>query len=257
MFRRGEELNLTEISSLPVSLTKKKAILKELSAIVDRETSGISLGVDSAASLVKHLEVRMKDKIGADEERLRKIAQLEGDVAEQEKKKSELEETVSRKDSEAGELSSKLQELKETLNQRNNGIKDLTSEQLELENSENEKRRLTEKLSSELQETSKRHQAEIGSLKKSQEEAVSKSTSMESQHKALRLLVREKAITLPELKIMEILQGQPSTTLEHIQKMTQSRRDEIETTIKSLVRRGVLQFNSTSGDVKVIHSLEV
>ncbi len=248
---------MTESSSLPVSLTKKKAILKELSAIVDRETSGISLGVDSAENLVKHLEGRMKDREKADEEKLRRIAQLEGDVAEQEKKRSQLEEIISRKDSEAKELSSKLQELKETLGERNNEIKDLASELVELESSRNEKKRLTEKLSSDLQEKSKKHQFEIESLKKSHEEAVSKSISMESQHKALRLLVKEKAITLPELKIMEVLQGQPSTTLEHLQRVTQSRRDEIETTIKSLTRRGVLQFNSTSGEVKVIRSLEV
>jgi predicted HTH transcriptional regulator len=126
-----------------------------------------------------------------------------------------------------------------------------------LESSINEKKRLTEKLRSDFQETSKKHQFEIMSLKKSHEEAVSKSTSMDARHKALRLLVREKVIALPELKIMEVLQGQPSTTLEHLQRMTQSRRDEIETTIKALVRRGVLQFNSTSGEVKVIRSLEV
>ena len=182
---------MTESSSLPISLTKKKAILKELSVIVDRETSGISLGVDSAANLVKHLEGKMKDKVRTDEERLRKIAQLEGDVAEQEKKRSELEETISRKDSEAEELSSKLKELKEALSQKNNEIKDFTSELIEVESSVNEKKRLAEKLSSDLQETSKRHRFEIESLKKSQEEAVSKSVSMESQHKALRLLLRE------------------------------------------------------------------
>lgn len=248
---------MTESSSLPISLTKKKAILKELSVIVDRETSGISLGVDSAASLVKHLEGKMKDKIRADEDRLRKMAQLDGDVAEQEKKRSQLEETISKKESETGELSSKLQELKNTLGERSNEIARLASELAELESSISEKKRLAEKLRSDLQETSKKHQFEIESLKKSQEEAVSKSTSMESLHKALRLLVREKAVSLPELKIMEVLQGQPSATLEHLQRMTQSRRDEIETTIKALVRRGVLQFDSTSGEVKVIRSLEV
>jgi chromosome segregation ATPase len=199
----------------------------------------------------------MKDKSKADEERLRRIAQLEGDVAEQEKKKSQLEESISRKDSEAGELSTKLQELKEALSERNNEINDISKELVELESSVSEKKRIAEKLRSDLQETSKRHQFEIESLKKSQEEAVSKSISMESQHKALRLLVREKAIALPELKLMEVLKGQPSTTMEHLQRMTQSRRDEIETTIKSLVRRGVLEFNSTSGEVKVIRSLEV
>lgn len=248
---------MTESPSLPVSLTKKKAILKELSAIVDREASGISLGVDSAANLVKHLEGKMRDKSKADEERLRRIAQLEGDVAEQEKRKSQLEETTSKKDSEASELSSKLRELKEALSERNNEISDLTKELVELEGSANEKKRIAEKFRSDLQETSKRHQFEIESLKKSQEEAVSKSILMESQHKALRLLVREKAIALPELKLMDVLKGQPSTTLEHLQRVTQSRRDEIETTIKSLVRRGVLEFNSTSGEVKVIRSLEV
>jgi chromosome segregation ATPase len=248
---------LTESSSLPVSLNKKKAILKELSVIVDRETSGISLGVDSAAGLVKHLEGKMRDKSKADEDRLRKIAQLEGDVAELEKKGSQSEETISKNESEAGELSSKLEELKKTLTERKNEITSLTNELIELENSITEKKRLTEKLRSDLQEMSKKHQIGIESLKKSQEEAISKSTSMDTQHKALRLLVREKIVTLPELKIMEVLQGQPSTTLEHLQRMTQSRRDEIETTIKALVRREVLQFNSTSGEVKVIRSLEV
>jgi chromosome segregation ATPase len=251
------ELNLTESSSLPVSLSKEKAILKELSAIVDRETSGISLGVDSATNLIKHVEGKMKDKSKTDEDRLRKIAQLEGDVAELEKRNSNLGETISEKNSNAEQLSSKLEELKQNLGERKKEITSVANELVELESSISERKRLAEKLRSDLQGMTKKHQFEIESLKKSHEESASKSTSMDARHKALRLLVREKAIILPELRIIEVLKSQPSTTLEHLQRMTQSRRDEIETTVKALVRRGILQFNSTSGEVNVIRSLEI
>jgi DNA repair exonuclease SbcCD ATPase subunit len=248
---------LTESSSLSVSLSKVKVLLKELSALVDREASGISLGVDSASNLVKHLEGKLRDKGKTAEDRQRKIAQLEGDVAELEKRKSQMESTISEKNSTAEQLSSKLEDLRQTLTSKKNDVTATANELVELEGSIGEKKRQAEKLRQDLQAMGKKHLFEIDSLRKSHEEATTKSSLMEAQHKALRLLVREKTIALPELKIIEILESQPSSNIEHLQRMTQSRRDEIDTTIRSLVRRGVLSYDSTSGEVKVLHPLGI
>jgi chromosome segregation ATPase len=248
---------LTESSSLSVSLSKEKVLLKELSALVDREASGISLGVDSASNLVKHLEGKLRDKGKTAEDRQRKIAQLEGDVAEQEKRKSQLESTISEKNSSAEQLSSKLEDLRQAMTGKKNDVTSTTNELVDFEGSISEKKRQTEKLRQDLQAMEKKHQFEIDSLRKSHEEATANSSLMEAQHKALRLLVREKTIALPELKIIEILESQPSSNIEHLQRMTQSRRDEIDTTIRSLVRRGVLSYDSTSGEVKVLHPLGI
>lgn len=248
---------MTESSSLSVSLSKEKALLKELSALADREGSGISLGVDSASNLVKHVEGKLRDKGKTEEDRQRKIAQLEGDVAELEKRKSQLESSISEKKSTTEQLSSKLADLRQILNGKKNDITTTANELVELEGSISEKKRQTEKLRQDLQAMVKKHQFEIDSLRKSHEEATNKSSLLEAQHKALRLLVREKTIALPELKIIEILESQPTSNIEHLQRMTQSRRDEIDVTIRGLVRRGVLSYDSTSGEVKVLHPLGI
>jgi chromosome segregation ATPase len=248
---------LAESSSLSVSLNKEKVLLKELSALVDREGSGISLGVDSAANLVKHLEGKLRDKGKTEEERQKKIAQLEGDDAELEKRKSQFETTIAERKSTAEQLGSKLDDLQQTLTGKKNDVTTAANELVELEGSTSERRRQVEKLKQDLQAMVKKHQFEIDSLRKSHEETTSKSSLMEAQHKALRLLVREKTIALPELKIIEILESQPSSNIEHLQRMTQSRRDEIDLTIRGLVRRGVLSYDSTSGEVKVLHPLGI
>lgn len=165
---------MTEGSSLAVSLSKEKILLKELSALVDREASGISLGVDSALNFVKRLEGRLKDKGKTEEDGQKKIAQLEGDVAELEKRSSQLESTISKRNSNAAQMSSRVEELRQTLAEKKNEASEDVSALVGLEDSVGEKKRQVEKLRQDLQSMAKKHQFEIDSLRKSHEEALTK-----------------------------------------------------------------------------------
>jgi chromosome segregation ATPase len=248
---------LSDISSLSASLSKEKAIVKELVAIIDRESSGISLGIDSVLHLVKSLESRLRDKSRTEEDRQRRIAQLDGEVSELEKKRGQLQLALNEKNTNADQLTSKINDIKRNLGETKDGIANATQENEQLDASLVGKKRQFERMNSDLQSMKKKHDFEIESLKKSQEEAKAKSGLLEAQHKALRLLVREKAVSYPELKTIDVLREQQKTTLEHLQKTTLSRRDEIESTIRALTKRGVLEFDTTNGEIKVLRPIDI
>nr|MDO8135039.1 hypothetical protein [Candidatus Njordarchaeum guaymaensis] len=248
---------MSDISSLSASLSKEKALAKELAALIDREVSGVSLGIDSTLHLVKSLESRLRDKSRTEEDKQRKIAQLEGDVSELEKKKGQLELTLTEKNTSADQLTSKINDLRRTLTETKDGTTNAIRDHEELDASLVGKKRQLDRMKADLQSMKKKHDFEIDSLKKSQEETTSRSGLLEAQHKALRLLVREKAVSYSELKTIDVLRDQQSATLEHVQRTTLSRRDEIESTIRALTKRGVLGFDQMKGEIKVLRSLDI
>jgi len=247
---------LSDISSLSASLSKEKAIVKELVAIIDREASGMSLGIDSTLHLVKSLETRFKDKSRTQEDKQRRIAQLDGEVSELEKKKGQIQLALNDKNANAEQLTSKINDIKRTLVETKDGTTNAAQEYEQLDASLVGKKRQLDRMKADLQSMKKKHDFEIESLKKSQEEAKVKSELSDAQHKALRVLVREKAVSFPELKTLDVLREQQTTTLEHLQKTTLSRRDEIESTIRALTKRGVLEFDSIKGEIKVLRSVD-
>jgi chromosome segregation ATPase len=248
---------LSDISSLSASLSKEKAIVKELVAIIDREASGMSLGIDSILHLVKSLESRLRDKNKIEEDKQRRIAQFDGEVSELEKKKGQLQLSLNDKNANADQLTSKINEVKRALIETKDGITKSTQEYEQLDASLVGKKRQLDRMKADLQSMKKKHSSEIESLKKSQEEASAKSGLSEAQHKALKLLVREKAVSYPELKTIDVLREQQKTTLEHLQKTTLSRREEIESTVRALTRCGVLEFDSVNGEIKVLRSMDI
>jgi chromosome segregation ATPase len=217
----------------------------------------LSLGIDSTLHLIKSLESRVRDKNKTDEDKQRKIAQIDGDVSELERKKEQLETALTEKNANTEQLASKTNDVRRTLAEVKDGIANATRDNDQLDSSIVEKKRQLERMKAELQSMKKKHEAEIDTLRKSQEEAEGKYSLSAAQHKAVRLLVREKAVSFNELKTMDVLREQQSSTLEHLQRTTLSRRDEIESTIRALTKRGVLEFDTMKGEIKILRSLDV
>jgi chromosome segregation ATPase len=217
----------------------------------------LTLGIDSTLHLIKSLESRVRDKIRIEEDKQRKIAQNEGDVSELERKKEQLDLALTEKNSNTEQLVTKTNDMRRTLAEVKDGLANATRDNNQLDSSMVEKKRQLERMKADLQSMKKKHEAEIDSLRKSQEEAEDKYSLSAAQHKAVRLLVREKAVSFTELKTMDVLREQQSSSLEHLQRTTLSRRDEIESTIRALTKRGVLEFDSMKGEIKVLRSLDV
>ena len=78
-----------------------------------------------------------------------------------------------------------------------------------------------------------------------------KLNSASSSHKALALLIREKAIDLPEISIIEALINKNESSIEFIQRSTGLRNDLVVQVVKGLASRGLLDFIEDSGAIKV------
>jgi predicted transcriptional regulator len=126
----------------------------------------------------------------------------------------------------------------------------------ELERSINDKKREADKLRSELQSIKKKHDSDIQSLKKSYDEANSRLASKDAQHKALRILMKEKAVSSPELKIIETLREQPTTSMQNLETRTQLKPKDLESAVKELAKKSVLQYDSKTRELRVLRPLD-
>ncbi|WXG46661.1 MAG: hypothetical protein WED05_08405 [Candidatus Atabeyarchaeum deiterrae] len=246
---------MSEISNLTTVFNKMKAAVKDALASVNKESNNISDGLNATSDLVKHFESRVKDRSKIEDEKTKKEAQIEKEITELEKKKSLMQSTYGEKTSGMEQIG-KLEELKKTLASTEDECESASKKVNELERSISDNKREADKLGSEIQSIKKKHDSDIRSLRGSHDEAQFDLASKEAKHKALQLLMKEKAASFPELKIIEAIRDQPTTTMEHLQTTTQLKRNDIESLVKKLVKKTVLQYDSKAGEVKALRPLE-
>jgi chromosome segregation ATPase len=246
---------MSEISNLTTAFNKMKAAVKDALASVNKESNNISDGLNVTGDLVKHFESRVKDRSKIEDEKTKKEAQIEKEIVELEKKKSLMQSAYTEKTSDTEQIN-KVEQLKQTLASTEDESESASNKVDELERSISDKKREADKLRSEIQSIKKKHDSDIRSLRTSHDEAQFDLASKEAQHRALQLLMKEKAASFPELKIIEALREQPTTTMEHLQTTTQLKRNDIESIVKKLAKKTVLQYDSKVGEVKVLRPLE-
>lgn len=247
---------MSDISDLTASLNKMKSAMKDALSDVNKEANNVSSGMNTISDLVKHFESRVKDRSKVEDEKIKKKTQIEREIFELEKKKSLMESVVTEKGSSTEQTNSKLEDLKRTLESTEDDCTAASKEVSELERSINDKKREADKLRSELQSIKKKHDSDIQSLKKSYDEANSRLVSKDAQHKALRLLMKEKAVSSPELKIIETLSEQPTTSMQNLETRTQLKPKDLESAVKELAKKSVLQYDSKTRELRVLRPLD-
>jgi len=78
-----------------------------------------------------------------------------------------------------------------------------------------------------------------------------------AEYQALRFLLREKMVSMPEVKVLESLRGRETATLEHIQKSTFLNRYRVEETVEQLAKRGVVSLDRDTGQVRVLKPIDI
>jgi chromosome segregation ATPase len=233
-----------------------KAAMKDVLSEVNKEANNVSSGMNAISDLVKHFESRVKDRGKIEDEKIKKKAQIEREIFELEKKKSLRESVIAEKSSSTEQTSTKLEDLQRTLENTKDEGTEASKEVTELERSLDEKKKEADKLRSELQSINKKQDSDAQSLRKSFEEANSRLAWKDAQHKALSLLMKEKAVSFPELRIIEALREQPNTNMENLQAKTQLRPKDLESAVKELTKKSVLQYDSKTKELRVLRPLD-
>jgi len=68
--------------------------------------------------------------------------------------------------------------------------------------------------------------------------------------------MKEKAVSTPELKILETLREQPTTNMENLETRTQLKPKDLESAVKELAKRSVLQYDSKTRELRVLRPLD-
>ncbi len=90
---------------------------------------------------------------------------------------------------------------------------------------------------------------EIANLKGEYEELASK-------YWALRFLLREEILLLPEAKIIRVLQGKKSSSLQQLQDETYLTRFRVEKVVEQLAQRGLLRLESEGDTITILKPLK-
>jgi DNA-binding MarR family transcriptional regulator len=68
--------------------------------------------------------------------------------------------------------------------------------------------------------------------------------------------MKEKAVSFPELRIIEALREQPTTNMQNLESKTQLKSKDLESAVKELTKKSVLQYDSKTRELRVLRPLD-
>ena len=242
---------MSKSNDLVFSLNQQQKALQDLNANSSRDLEVLDEQI--------RLAIERSDRISANIEELRGIdSQKDKIVAELESEVTMLQNELARKIEDLAQLQGNLNQIK-IKNQELGGkvaAKDelagntVTSREMAEKDLEDQRTRV-QQLETELTQIEATHEDNIKELREQVLMESTKFNSASSSHKALALLIREKAIDLPEISIIEALINKNESSIEFIQRSTGLRIDLVVQVVKGLASRGLLDFIEDSGAIKV------
>ena len=248
---------MTGISSLIGSLKKNQAVVEELASTTQRELALILTQINQLQELAAHLQVTWEDRHSTEEELTREASALDGELSAESSERGKLESTSAAQQKvlmeakaereklqrELAATEKRLEEAEDEIRNTDRAIRDLGKDMMKVED------RLSssdEKLAAQLQTldaqiTEARNEAEI----------------QEAKYKALRYLLKEGIITMPEAKVAAELQGKDTTTLDHLQKTTFIGRFKVREIIVQMAEHNIVKFDKGTDQVKVLKPIDL
>jgi DNA-binding MarR family transcriptional regulator len=79
---------------------------------------------------------------------------------------------------------------------------------------------------------------------------------LEAKYKALRYLLKENIITMPEAKVAMELKGRDTTTIDHLAKTTFIGRIKVKDILDQLAKHGIIELDK-AGQVRVLKTIDL
>lgn len=245
------------ISSLIGSLKKNRAVVEELTASSDKEFSMMLDEIDRLLLLAAQIQEISEDRQAVDEGLTREVTTLEGEITAETRERSRLESTQTAQEKVTSEADTKLAKLKQDVPEAE---KKLDSVEDEIRNTNRRLRELDSAIADaekELGSLDTQHSDSITALQESAKEAEDHAKMLEAKYQALRFLLREQIISMPEAKIAYELKGKESITIDHLQKTTFIGRFRVKEILEEMDKRKIIKYDSGSGQVTVLKPIDL
>lgn len=248
---------MTGIPALIGSLKKNASVLEELAASTQKELAVIFSETEQLLQLAAQIQEKWENQQATDEELNREAAALEGELAVEIREKTKLESTDTIQSQALMDAKAELARLQE----------EVTGEKKRLEGLEDEIRSLNRVLcqkdvelgecDAKLKVADERNADKIKELQAEATAASEKAGLLEAKYKALRYLLQEKIITMPEAKVATELKDRDTTTIDHLSKTTFIGLIKVKEILERLATRGIVQLDTRSGEVKILKPIDL
>lgn len=243
---------MEKLSELTLILKNKNNIFNDIKSYQEIQQSSLKKDLNMLSEELEALKELVEEKNQQITVKKRISDELEKEVS---KKNSEITQLKTKHDSKLA-LKDNIEKEISALNTKINfvvlEVKTLETRVQELTKISQERRSKLEEEKGILEKIKIEHEKSIKNLKLNHKSAQDKLNSLKSLHKSIKFLIDKKILKTPELQIIETLQGKSATSIDHIQKTTLIKTDAITSTILSLQKRGILQLDGRTGDIKII-----
>ncbi|MFW9831494.1 MAG: hypothetical protein ACFFD8_06940 [Candidatus Thorarchaeota archaeon] len=248
---------MTGIPSIIGSLKKSQAVVEELSTTTQNELSTISNYIDQVLQIAAQLHEVLEEKRATEEAMTREASSLEGELTAEREERGRLDSTSSAQQKVITEAKIEQERLQQQVNEAKQTLENLEDELRNLDRSLLDRDRKLTEINEKLNSIDDKFADILQKLEAESEEANNAANLQEAKYQALRYLLRENIITMPEAKVAQELKGKESTTLDHLQKTTFIGRFKVRQIIEQMAERKIVKFDKGSEQVKVLKPIDL
>ncbi len=248
---------MTGISSLVGSLKKNQAVVEELAATTQRELSLILTQINQLQELAANIQENWEERHVAEEELTREASALEGELSAESSERGKLESTSTAQQKVLMEAKVEKEKLQRELATTERRLEEAEDEIRNTDRALRELEKTTIKVDDRLSSSDEKLADQLLTLDAQITEARTEAELQEAKYKALRYLLQQGIISMPEAKVATELKGKDTTTLDHLQKTTFIGRFKVREIIEQMAEHKIVKFDKGTGQVKVLKPIDL
>lgn len=248
---------MTEISEVQATIKRGALSAEEIEQNFNESLQTIKRGLENLQNPIEEVisqEKELKEEIAkyeSDNLNLSKeISSLKKEKQDKENQLHEKKEQLSEKTNKRVELEKTIREIETELENTNQS---LSTAKDELNQKTNELK-TTEK---ELEDLRTSYEEQLQELEEKAENKRKKIRRIKGERLALEYLIKHNHIDFNELTVINALKGRTTTDISTIEKITGVSKDLIENCLKGLNKRGLVEYDESSGNISITGSLKI
>ncbi len=245
------------LSSLTKSLLENRSKLVSLDRSTNKEIEKLS---DEHEALLEIME-RVQDywNVQSTEAKAltKEVAELEEDLMIAKEAQDILESRVKGKRQDLTVKQKTLQDFRTALDELSDKISAMESEHSSVESELHEKEEELSDKRDLLDSLLEDHKDLMEKLEEERIEIRETHEMLVSKYYAVRFLLREDFVDAPEAKILRVLEGKASISIDELKRETSLTTYRVEKAVKLLTERGVLDYSSASGEITIKRQIQI
>jgi len=248
---------MTGLSSLIGSLQKNQAVVEELATTTQRELSAILTQINQLQQLATNLQETWKERQVTEEELTREASALEGELSAESEEKGKLESSSLAQQKVIVEAKAEREKLQKALAVTEEKLESLEDDIRNTDRALREAEKNLNQVEEKLNSSDEKFTDQLQTLDTQVIEARNEADLQDAKYKALRYLLQQGIISMPEAKVVMELKGKDITTIDHLQKTTFIGRFKVREIVEQLAERKIVRFDKETDQVKVTKPIDL